>query len=491
LLATVVAMLIPAAAVGASQITDEAPMLVPVDDDWSVHPSFTVGEYVGDYLPVGILDGIGAYASRGNGVVRVFVNHELNGTVGHAYELANSTSLTGARVSWFDIQAQNLKVLDSGLAFDTIYDIHGDMVTDAAQLDGGLRRFCSGRGVQAGELGFVDAIHLAGEETFDGYLYALDTEGEELWAVPAAGAMAWENVTPVESGDPNTVALLVGDDRVAAPLWLYVGEKDAIGDGSFLDRNGLAVGTLSYWVSDAGYMDPRGFNGTGNSTTGSWVAVDSSVDVTDAQALLDHAYAGGAFQFSRPEDVHDNPEDSTQVVMASTGRDTAFDGADSWGTTYLIDVDTGDIKILYDGDDSGNGQFTAPQYGLRSPDNLTWASDGMIYVQEDRAVSSALRPTWAEGGEAKLWSLDPATGEANLVAQVDRSAVPDGQTDVDPNDVGDWETSGVLDVTDLFHTKKGEVLLIADVQAHSLRGGIIDSEGLVEGGQLLFLSTAR
>ena len=489
-MAAALAMVLSAIPAGASQMTDEAPMLVPVSDEWTAIPTFTVGEYVGDYLPAGILDGIGAYASRGQGVVRVFVYHELYGD-GYSYELANGTALTGARVSWFDIQSRNLRVVDAGAAFDVIYDVYGDEVTDAAQLGGGLRRFCSGRGVQAGELGFNDAIHFAGEEVDDGYLYALDIRRKTLWAVPAAGSLAWENVTPVEDGDPSTVTLLVGDDRVAAPLWKYVGEKNGLGDRSFLDRNGLAVGTLYYWVSDDGYIDPRDFHGTGNSAGGSWVAVDPAVDVTDADALLEHAYAGGAFMFSRPEDVHDNPVDSTQVVMASTGRDSEFDGADSWGTTYLVDVASGEIEILYDGDDAGGGQFAGPQFGLRSPDNLVWASNGMIYVQEDRAVGSALTEAWAEGGEAKLWSLDPATGQAVLVAQVDRSAVPAGQTDTDPDDVGDWETSGVLDVTDLFRTRKGETLLIADVQAHSLAGGIIDDAGLAEGGQLLFLSTGR
>ena len=52
--------------------------------------------------------------------------------------------------------------------------------------------------------------------------------------------------------------------------------------------------------------------------------------------------------------------------------------------------------------------------------------------------------------------------------------------------LGDWETSGVLDVSTLFDQDPGQLLLI-DVQAHSLRGGTIDSEDLVQGGQLAFL----
>lgn len=486
--AIVAVLLVPAVVAAAAQITDEDSMVEPAPG-WSAIPSFTVGESVDDYLPAGILDGIGAYRSRGNGVSRLFVNHELNGGDGYVYELANGTELTGARISWFDIQATTLKVVDAGAAYDTIFDVGGNEVIDPGQLRGGegLRRFCSGRGVHADELGFVDDVYFAGEEVGDGLLYALDIAEGELWAVPAAGSLAWENVTPVQPPTEGTVALIIGDDAVGKPLWLYVGEKDAVGDGSFLDRNGLAVGTLHYWVSDEGYSDPQDFNGTGGAAGGEWVAIDPGTDVTDPQALLADAQSGDAFQFSRPEDVHDNPDDSSQVVLASTGRDTAFGGADSWGTVYLIDVAEASIEILYDGDDSGGGQFTAPQFGIRSPDNLTWAGDGRIYLQEDRAVSSALRPQWAEGGEAKVWSLDPASGAAGQVAQVDRSAVPAGQTDLDPDDVGDWETSGILDVTSLFKARRGETILVLDVQAHSLGGGTVATEDLVEGGQLLFL----
>ncbi len=65
------------------------------------------------------------------------------------------------------------------------------------------------------------------------------------------------------------------------------------------------------------------------------------------------------------------------------------------------------------------------------------------------------------------------------IAQVDRTAVPSGQTDTDPTDLGDWETSGIIDVTDEFDAD-GERLLFFNAQAHSLRGGPIDSENLVQ-----------
>lgn len=489
------ALLVPTAAV-AAQRTSEDPMLVPEADGWSNVAISTVGETIGGYTPPGLLDGMSAYPARGRGVMSVFVNHELRSNVGYPYTLANGTELTGARISRYDVQTNTLKVIDAEPAYDTIYDVDGTVVTSADQVGGGLGRFCSGRGVSAGEYGFVDDIHFAGEEQTDGVLYALDIAAGALWAVPDAGLLAWENVSPVDTGDPDTVALLIGDDREAAPLWLYVGEKQP--GGSFLERNGLAGGTLYAWVADANdpagaFDSPAEFSGNGSSAAGSWVAIgarnggDGSLRTTEE--LDAAADAEGHFAFSRPEDVHENPEDGQQLVLASTGRQTWDGASDVFGTTYLVDIafeggspSGADLTILYDGDDS----IIDPSLGvdgiLRSPDNLTWASDGRIYVQEDRAVSG-----WGTV-QASIWQLDPSTpGAANRVAVADQSAIPADQSQGGSGDAGTWETSGIIDVT---HLVKGgaPLALLYNVQAHGVGGGRIADLDLAEGGQLGLLT---
>ena len=92
----------------------------------------------------------------------------------------------------------------------------------------------------------------------------------------------------------------------------------------------------------------------------------------------------GAFQFSRPEDVSTSPSDSTLALMASTGRSSAFP-SDAWGTVYAVDIDftdlSADLQIIYDGDDAGGGAYPAPDFGLRSPDNVDWADDGPVLHQ--------------------------------------------------------------------------------------------------------------
>ena len=502
--------------------TDQPAQMIGLNG-YTVDPIFTVGEEVNGYIPPGILDGLGAYALDDD-TVRVFANHELRSAQGYAYSLANGTELTGARVSFFDINTETRELEDAGLAYDTIINRAGEVVDEASDLEfEGINRLCSALYIEALQFGdgrgLEDAMFFTGEETSGGTEFVIDPATNTMYAVPWMGRAAWESVTELDTGTTDKVAILIGDDREAAPLLMYVGEKDNSDPDNFLARNGLEDGKLYAWVPDGDVADtptflnedgeeidadtapdPFGFNGTRNSLSGSWVELDfyrpdlagNAVD-TDGdgsiqdelgydelgfatQALQDQLFIdAGGFQFSRPEDVATSPNDGTIAVMASTGRGGRF-AEDNWGTTYEIDTDfdadgnptTSQIDILYDGDDFGNGQFDSPDFGLRSPDNLDWADDGQIYLQEDRSTSPSDLFGGESGEEASIWKLDPLTGELTRVAQMNRSAVPVGQTDSDPDDLGDWESSGITDVSSLFGSDPG-TLFIFDVQAHSIR----------------------
>ncbi len=481
---------------------------------YTVNPIVTIGDTIGDYTPPGIPDGVGAYELDDN-TVRILVNHELGATSGYAYSLANGTELAGARVSYFDIDKSSRTVVAAGPAYDTIINRQGEGVDEASDLEfGGIQRLCSAQYVPAhqfGEgMGLVDGLFFTGEETAGGTEYVVDPATQTLYAVPWMGRAAWESVTELNTGSSDTVALLAGDDRAGAPLLLYIGEKNAQGDGSLLDRNGLAQGKLYVWVSANGDLDPSQFNGTGQNRDGRFVEIDfyrpdlASADGSsgyDAQGFATQAQqdvlsaAVGAFKFSRPEDVSTNPTNGTQAALNSTGRGQLFGGADTWGTTYRIDVDFSDlsniganIDVLYDADDAGAGQFAGPDYGLRSADNMDWADDGYLYLQEDRSTSPETLFGETSGEEASIWRLDPSTGKLTRIAQMNRdTGVPTGQTDGAIGEIGNWESSGILDVSILFDAAPGS-LLIATTQAHSLVDGAIADQGLVEGGQIYFLS---
>lgn len=471
---------------------------------WQSLPLLTIGETLNGYTPVGILDGIGAISK--DSVVRVFVNHELGANAGHTYQLGNGLVLKGARVSYFDIDTASRQIVDGDVAFSVVIDRAGSVVASATQINEGVSgststtgidRLCSSSLFKAGTYNLEDDIYFTGEETSSGQEFALDVNSDTLWCLPWLGRAAWENVTLLETGESDHVAILIGDDRTGAPLLLYVGEKNHFGDGSFLDRNGLKWGNLHVWVADNGNLTPATFFGTGALRTGKFKKILYYVPALagtanyDAQGFATQTYqdalgdAIGAFSFSRPEDLATNPANPNQVVLASTGSPSL---SDAWGTTYLIDVNLSDlnnilcnIRIIYDGDDSGNGQFSAPDFGLRSPDNLDWAGNGLVYIQEDRSVAGFGAQS---GQEASIWELNPATGNLTRIAKIDRTAVPSGQVDSQPNDLGNWESSGILDVSALFGVSPDSLLFVADVQAHSLTGGPITADTLVEGGQL-------
>ena len=475
---------------------------------WQVEPILTVGDQVGDYVLPGVPDGMGMLLSDDAIHADIFINHEMREKQGHAYQLKNGTQLNGARISALRVNRQSARPVSAGLAYDAIVDRLGRPVTSAAQVNernhpsAGLSRLCSARLVESGSLGFVDDIYLTGEETDTmdshgrgGSIWALDPGSRKLWAAPLLGRGAWENVTPVAPAAPGEIALLLGDDKPGAPLYLYRGTKQA--DGNFLARNGLAAGRLYCWRADNGATSPADFHGTGRKLSGSFVPVLVS-DATkagkrgfDSQGFLDSsrmragALRSGCFGFSRPEDLHNAPEDPGKIVFSSTGHAGLF-SSDVWGTLYILQVDTAkltaSLRILYDGDDKGHRDE-----GIRSPDNLTWSDDGFVYVQEDNAIGTGAFGN--NGMEASIWQIDPAGGEPARIAIVDRSVVlPRGSHDKYAGKLGAWETSGIIDVSRAFSRKPDETVLLVNVQAHGIQDGNIGGkQGLVQSGQLLLL----
>ena len=236
---------------------------------WRVTPVFTVGERLPTtdqtrlphhYRPVGVLDGIGAFRLNRN-TVRVLVNHELAGSSGYPYALKNGTELRGARISFLDMDQSTRSIVHSGMAFHSVVDRQGRIVTAAQQINqagqkgNGFSRFCSATLLESETYGFVDRLYLVGEEVGDpvfhpygGSLWVLDVERRVIHGVAATGRMNFENIAPLDI-QGGRVAMLIGDDTipqvdspeffgqeatvttppsqvVAAPLWLYIGKKN-------------------------------------------------------------------------------------------------------------------------------------------------------------------------------------------------------------------------------------------------------------------------
>ena len=140
--------------------TDE-PSQINALGDWDPIPIFTVGESINNYFPPGKLDGIGALQID-TSLVRLLINHELSDDDGYLYYLSNGTGLRGSRVSFFDLNKNTFELMDANLAYHTIIDRMGEIVTSAYQINeyeagafDGLDRLCSSGFYHSGELGLI------------------------------------------------------------------------------------------------------------------------------------------------------------------------------------------------------------------------------------------------------------------------------------------------------------------------------------------------
>jgi hypothetical protein len=436
------------------------------------------------------------------------VNHELGSNDGYQMNVQGlNANVSGARISRFVIAKDSdgngtngyqARVLSGGLAYDEVIS------KDPSFARGGLTRFCSANLSEplqfGGGRGFADRLYFAGEEGGPGRFFVLDTSNADLHHVPAFGRGGWESAVAIDTGHANTVALMLFDDTsgTANYLYLWVGSKDAASP-DLLRRNGIdtSSGSLYAWKAEA-INNQSGLLAQALNTpvSGHWELLGSGgaiAALTSASALRSLAQSKGAMAFIRIEDGDVNPGNGQQVAFNTTGGS----GADLYGNTNVIDLsnafdangnllttaDTSSLRVVVDGD-----RLTGltRQTGVRNPDNIAWGSNGYLYIQEDRSVPGGTADGQFGSQEASIWEVDPLTGGLHRWAQIDRGAVPTlyGQSDSLPMDIGNWESSGVIEVSHLFGAPVGSVFF-SNVQAHSLNNGSINGASyLVEGGQI-------
>ena len=482
------------------------PMMTPFASGYATKGLYTIGQSVAGFAAIGIPDGMGAYRKDGE-TIRILMNSEIGGEKGYRYLLASGAELQGSRISFLDLNAGG-QIVGGGLAYHTIYDRLGKLVTSEAQVrgpgvsSGGLNRLCAANLVEANTFGTgkgaADRLLLVGEES-GSTMWILNVDKGELWAAPDLGYASWEVASIIDTGRADKAAYFLGDDGPAAegaPLYLYVGSKNPA--GNTLERSGLSGGQLYYWkANQSGLLNEDGL-AEGATAAGSWVVINArdaakagqsgydSQGYKLASTLRNEVYAGGGFMGYRVEDVDFNPNKPNQLAFNTTGGGTNVRaGNDKFGSIWTLDVafdaasgapTTANLKHLYDGDVAGKQQA-----GVRSPDNLDWSSDGNLYVQEDRS-------TPYEGTEASIFKVNATTGVAERILVMNRdAALPAGQKDGEASSLGAWESSGIIDVSELNGNAPGTDFFF-NVQAHGVTGGTIDKLNLVEGGQILQVS---
>ena len=420
-----------------------------------IKPLITSGENLSNgYSFPGIPDGLGAIGIE-NGTVDIFVNHE--------YDIEENGH--NAKVSKLRLNTTDGSIIGAELA---IIDSQGN------------ERLCSASLVEG--YSFEHPIFLTNEEIVDGLVLAIDAINGTLYELPWLGLFSHENTihVPYFSDNANkTVVLGFEDgDETESEVYMYVADtpKDLLtGKGELYVFGAVDNSTFNAW--DDIYHTENGTIVNAKFIPLTWDFTTQNETDLDTEAI-----AAGGFQFIRPEDgaMDERPGNQNTLYMAETGGEVDENdipipiGANgqNWtngrvyqfGFTDPTDPTKVSFRVLFDGNDP-----TAPGYNiLKNPDNLDTSLNSLM-INEDRIDANRLNATSpydvtenAQVLKVELVNLTSIVPIAFVNQIEDREAAH-----------GDWESSGILDVSKYF----GDGSWLVDVQAHTID----------EGGQLLLL----
>jgi hypothetical protein len=502
--------------------TSQPAMLTPGAPGASVKPIISVG----DTLPNGyrfeaIPDGIGILPNADE-TVDVFVNHETSLVPFPLAANFSTCNTTTCRSDFDNAQLSRLKLHQGSAGV-----LSGKIAISSAA---NYQRFCSSFLADPSH-GFERPILFTNEEASDfvsppplpawpanpsnqrqaGLAIALDAKNFKTYEIPGMGRMNHEN-TVVVPGGWDKIVTLTGDDTFSAPssqLYMYTAnsDKDVLAD------NGTLYGFRVTMKNSVPVNPTDPFNGAndygdivvGDVLQGQFIPVPRNIAIGDQTGLENWSNANNVFQFIRVEDIDHDKNNPRVLYFADTGEPRALPSATTGrlfrapsgtqgpypnGRVFKMVLNTSDptvvdsFSILIDADLGGYNNFGVPH----NVDNVG-ASVNSLMITEDPGGHNNFAPNTPGAPTARVWIYNFATGTLSVAAAVNQSADPAAL-------LGNWESSGVLDVSSVF----GPGTWLIDVQAHSI---FVDSEvrtvtgpggatGTMlfkrEGGQLLLLT---
>ncbi len=397
----------------------------------------------------------------------MLVNHEIGPTVGVARAHGSAgTFVSALTVDWRTLEVMGAQDLGQRLH---LYDKAAGVWVEGAAA---LARLCSADLAapsafydEATGLGTQARILLNGEEAgAEGRALAWVAPGAgrgDVWELPALGRFSIENLLASPNSGERTV-VIGNDDAAGGQLYLYVGEKR--GAGNDVEKAGLADGQL-YGVK----ADFLAEASDGQRQEGGFGVADlGDVSPRSGAELQEYSAAFGVTGWLRPEDGAWDTADRNRYYFATTN---AFDAPSRLWALDFFDVKHpewgGTYRMLLDG--------TERQKML---DNITVTADGTVVALE--GVGNNPRA-------GKVWGYDPRTDSLTELARHDAARFGDGTAPPTQPFTQDEESSGVLDVTELFPRAPGQKVFLIDTQAHYAYGaaGSVDRQEIVEGGQLM------
>ena len=386
--------------------------------------------YVFPRLP----DGLASLPNR-DGLVDIFVNHELS--LDKVNEYAKISKLT----------------VDKNGAI-----ISGELIEDGS---GKYQRFCSATIFK--DNGFKSPVFVTNEEIEGGIVVAYDIVTKNKTEMPWLGKFSHENTILVPSKNNKTIVLTTEDNEsMHSQLYMFISNNptdflNGIGQLYVLigENNITSFQDLHKEITYNGYFQPVTWN---------WMTQNSTDLENEVQKL-------NALDFMRLEDTDYNKVDNSIIYITDTGSDEFGERYED-GRLYQFEITEPSfnhsnnvnvtnnnyykvkISILLDGDDGDD---------LRNPDNIA-TSKKSIMIQEDLNDYNII-----DGGvNARVLKYDLTSHNLNPVSIVDQSQ------DVSNTRAGEWESSGIIEVFDIF----GKGYWLLDIQAHTFG----------EGGQLLLMN---
>jgi Bacterial protein of unknown function (DUF839) len=498
------------AASAAAFITSVKPYAVPLTGDYQIKPLLSVGDRVPEtsdpskqYQMIGIPDGIGVHKNSDKKTSTVYLNHELVQAALSEPVVGDPLS-RGAFVSKLTL-AKDGSILNGERAFDFVALDDGPLLpaATASNATPAFARFCSGSLAGPAE-GFDDWIYFANEETgvrtgtgtatvppvwdtFDGKGgLSVAIIDNVAYGLTDLGHFPWENTLAQKNSTSGPTVLMGMEDGPTSfnrsdqnsQLYMYVGKKFR-NSPNVLRRNGLLDGKLYVLAPiDATKSSEEAFES--GSLAVKWVEIPGA-DAMNEFELDAASDAAGAFMFARPEDGAFNKNKKSQYIFVTTGGGSK----NQLGRIYQLNLTGTDVTkdatlhVVVNADQViAAGGDTAI-----SPDNID-VSESYLMVNEDGTTQSrAVMATKSRDGSIWRFKID-ATGvnatSAKRVAELD----PPGRDGVAVGP-GIWETSGIVDTTQLF----GGDSWIFDVQAHGPTAA--PAPNTVEDGQLLLMTKAK
>ena len=458
-------------------LTDKEPYISLVNTSFnnstsSVKPLITSGEQLSNnYTFANIPDGLGAVQII-NGTVDVFVNHELE----------NKTDHGGfAKVSKLRLNQTDGSIMGA------------ELIINGSE---GYKRFCSASIIEG--YGFEHPIFFTNEEVGDGNVLAIDAVNRTVTKMPWLGKFSHENTihVPYFSNTINKTVLLGFEDGepTESEVYMYVADtpKDLMtGRGQLYVfgsiSNATNAATENQSSTSGSWNEIYFSNGTIN---GKFIPLKWDYKTQNETDLDNEAIVAGGFQFIRAEDgALDKRENMQNILyMADTGSETdendkiipaGINGQD-WTNGRIYKFTFTDMKdptkALFEVIMDGNDPLALGYNELKNPDNVDTSINNLV-INEDFIDVNRLNATapYDITNNAKILRVDinnqkttnGAKNNTETIAYVNQSEDMAAKH-------GDWESSGILDVSKYF----GKGSWLTSVQAHTLK----------EGGQLLLLN---